>query len=173
MSKLLGERELSMPFTATTQLPISWYFDSQFHAAEQASLFNDAPRYVGHQLMVPNVNDYRVTEASAGAWALVINGASVELISNICRHRQAVMLKGQGTLASGNIVCPLHRWTYDNNGTLLGAPHFDKQPCLHLDKKTLSNWNGLLFEGAHPVINDLAKIKFANELDFQATYLIG
>jgi len=166
MSKLLGERELSMPFTATTQLPISWYFDPQIYTAEQQSLFLHAPRYAGHQLMVPKVNDYCVTEASGGAWALVNNGASVELIANICRHRQAVMLKGQGSLASGNIVCPLHRWTYDNHGTLLGAPHFDKPPCLHLDKKALTNWNGLLFEGAHPVINDLAKIKFAKELDF-------
>src|SRR5437870_1310062 len=38
------------------------------------------------------------------------------------------MLKGRGN--AENIVCPLHRWTYDLKGALLGAPHFDEQPCV-------------------------------------------
>jgi len=60
----------------------------------------------------------------------------------------------------------LHRWTYDNKGDFLGAPHFAEQPCLHLSRKPLSRWNGLLFEGPNPIVDDLAKIKWARELDF-------
>ena len=29
-----------------------------------------------------------------------------------------------------SIVCPMHRWTYDLKGELLGAPHFADKPCL-------------------------------------------
>ena len=164
MSKLLGGRELSKPFVATTQLPVGWYFDPAVHALEMATIFKRAPIYVGHELMVPEKNSYRTLANEA--WALINNGESIELISNICRHRQAVMLKGAGTLPSGNVVCPLHRWTYDSRGTLLGAPQFDPQPCLHLPKKNLSRWNGLLFEGPNAIVADLAKIKWAKDLDF-------
>jgi choline monooxygenase len=63
------------------------------------------------------------------------------------------MLQGSGSLntqqkgsASGNIVCPLHRWTYAPEGQLLGAPHFAQDPCLNLQNYPLREWNGLLFE---------------------------
>ena len=48
---------------------------------------------------------------------------------------------------SRNIVCPIHRWTYDLRGELLGAPPFEDKPCLKLGRTPLANWNGLLFEG--------------------------
>ena len=41
------------------------------------------------------------------------------------------MLRGRGNTGS-NIVCPLHRWTYDLQGQLIGAPHFADDPCLNL-----------------------------------------
>ena len=52
-------------------------------------------------------------KARAARWCARRDG--VELISNVCRHRQAVMLRGRGNTGS-NIVCPLHRWTYDLQG---------------------------------------------------------
>ena len=57
--------------------------------------------------------------------------AGISLLSNVCRHRQAVMLKGRGDTRN-SIVCPLHRWTYGLDGKLLGAPHFPDNPCLDL-----------------------------------------
>ena len=46
---------------------------------------------------------------------LVRNGERIELLSNICRHRQAIMLTASGNVQ--NIVCPVHRWTYDLSGS--------------------------------------------------------
>jgi choline monooxygenase len=75
----------------------------------------------------------------------------------VCRHRQAIMLKGRGH--TENIVCPLHRWTYDLQGHLLGAPHFPDNPCLNLGATPLQNWQGLLFEsGGRDVQYDLANV---------------
>ncbi len=103
---------------------------------------------------VPEIGDYYALPHENEGRVLVRNRqGQVELISNVCRHRQAIMLKGRGNLqtqgqghAGGNIVCPLHRWTYNPSGELLGAPHFPHDPCLHLNNYKLREWNGMLFE---------------------------
>jgi choline monooxygenase len=149
---------------STSQLPVHWYFDRDIYELEKRLLFDDGPGYVGHELMVPNVGDYQTLTWLGNARALVRNAQGIELLSNICRHRQAVILKDRGT--TRNIVCPLHRWTYGLDGRLLGAPHFEKNPCLDLAKVPLANWNGLLFAGKRNVARDLAALGVVNDLDF-------
>jgi phenylpropionate dioxygenase-like ring-hydroxylating dioxygenase large terminal subunit len=154
---------------ATSQLPVSWYCDPALFALEQKRLFHPAPGYVGHELMVPNPGDYYTLAWRDNAQVLVRNGGGVELLSNVCRHRQAVMLRGRGNAA--NIVCPVHRWTYDLKGTLLGAPHFDEQPCVKLDSTPLANWHGLLFDGPRDIARELAGIGVAKDFDFSGCML--
>lgn len=115
------------------------------------------------------MGDYHTLAAEAEGRVLVRNPNGVELLSNVCRHRQAIMLNGRGN--AQNIVCPLHRWTYDLKGELLGAPHFERQPCVHLSRSLLQNWNGLLFEGKRDVRNDLARLGVARDLDFSGYML--
>ncbi len=146
-------------------LPVEWYFDPKVYALEQRLLFGGGPSYVGHELMAPEVGDYHVLDwLHGGAKMLVRNAQGVELLSNVCRHRQALMLKGRGS--ARNIVCPFHRWTYDLEGRLLGAPQFPENPCLHLNKTPLQSWNGLLFAGGRDVARDLAGMQAARDLDF-------
>ena len=138
----------------STQLPVNSYFEEALYQREMELLFKNGPRYVGHQLAVPNVGDYYALPQESGGRTLVRTPKGVELISNVCRHRQALILQGRGSLpaqAGGNIICPLHRWTYAASGsqpagTLIGAPHFEKDPCLNLHNYPLEEWNGLLFE---------------------------
>jgi phenylpropionate dioxygenase-like ring-hydroxylating dioxygenase large terminal subunit len=151
------------------QPPLSWYFDNGVLALEQSVLFDNGPKYVGHELLVPNLGDYHVVEGTSQAKMLVKNEHGIDLLSNVCRHRQAIILTGRGN--AKNICCPLHRWTYNLNGELLGAPLFPQNPCLHLDKFTLQNWNGLLFAGTRNVANDLAKIPAFDEIDFSGYML--
>ena len=152
----------------TSQLPVSWYCDPRVLDAEQRLLFANAPGYVGHELMVPNPGDYYALDWRDNAQVLVRNGEGVELLSNICRHRQALMLNGRGN--ARNIVCPIHRWTYDLKGELLGAPHFADKPCLNLGRTPLSNWNGLLFDGKRDVARDLAALG-VRDFDFSGYML--
>ncbi|HKO88313.1 MAG TPA: aromatic ring-hydroxylating dioxygenase subunit alpha [Burkholderiales bacterium] len=149
---------------ATPQLPVSWYFDQRIFELEKKLLFDAGPGYVGHGLMVPNAGDYHTLEWLDHAKMLVHNKQGVELLTNICRHRQAVMLEGRGT--ARNIVCPLHRWTYDLQGSLIGAPHFPDTPCKSLGKSPLQNWNGLLFAGPRHVEQDLAQFGAGQDFDF-------
>jgi choline monooxygenase len=168
---------------ASSQLPVSSYFDEALYQREMALLFQRGPRYVGHSLSVPNTGDYYALPQEASGRALVRTANGVALISNVCRHRQAVMLQGRGSLnstqpgsAGGNIVCPLHRWTYSAQGQLLGAPHFATDPCLNLNNYPLQEWNGLLFEAGTPnndrhVATDLASLGPRAELDFSGYVL--
>ena len=160
---------------AASQLPVSTYFDEALFQRELNTLFRQGPRYVGHQLAVPHPGDYYALPHEAEGRALVRNAqGGVELVSNVCRHRQAIMLNGRGNLqnqqkgsAGGNIVCPLHRWTYAPDGQLLGAPHFAQDPCLNLNNYALQAWNGLLFEdNGRDIAADLAGMGPRAQLNF-------
>jgi choline monooxygenase len=159
---------------AQAQLPVTSYFDEALFQRELETIFQQGPRYVGHQLAVPNLGDYYALPHEGEGRALVRSANGVELVSNVCRHRQAVMLKGRGSLntqapgsAGGNIVCPLHRWTYSPSGELLGAPHFSHDPCLNLNNYKLREWNGMLFEdNGRDILADLAGMGPAKDLNF-------
>ncbi|MDO9237818.1 MAG: aromatic ring-hydroxylating dioxygenase subunit alpha [Aquabacterium sp.] len=158
-----------------SQLPVSAYFDTSLYQQELARIFQPGPRYLGHALSVPEVGDYYALPQEGQGRALVRSPQGIELISNVCRHRQAVMLKGRGN-ARNNIVCPLHRWTYSHQGELIGAPHFDHDPCLNLNNYKVRNWNGLLFEdNGRDIGADLAGVdaRFApgGDLDFSGYVL--
>ncbi|MBV5299604.1 MAG: aromatic ring-hydroxylating dioxygenase subunit alpha [Rhodoferax sp.] len=178
--------DLSLPLqSASGQLPVSFYFDDALYQREIQTLFRCGPRYVGHALSVPQVGDYAALPQENEGRALVHGASGIELVSNVCRHRQAIMLKGRGSLAqaNGNIVCPIHRWTYSGSGaepvgTLLGAPHFAHNPCLNLHSYPLQEWHGLLFEaapangaGERDVAADLAGLHESAAFDFSAMVL--
>ncbi|NWG74501.1 MAG: aromatic ring-hydroxylating dioxygenase subunit alpha [Rubrivivax sp.] len=149
-----------------SQLSVSTYFDEELFRREQALILQPGPRYLGHELSVPEVGDYHALAHEGEGRALVRTPQGVELVSNVCRHRQAVMLRGRGNTKS-NIVCPLHRWTYDLEGRLVGAPHFDHDPCLNLNNYKVRTWNGLVFEdNGRDVAADLARLGPRAELDF-------
>ena len=161
---------LSRLTPAVSQLPVDWYFDEKVFALEKKLIFDAGPGYVGHQLMVPEAGNYRSLEWKDHG-QMLLNGGSEGAnagnwqMSNVCRHRQAVMLQGSGKL-QGNIVCPIHRWTYDTGGELIGAPHFPQNPCLNLNKAKLENWHGLLFKGPRSANADLAGMNVGSGLDF-------
>ncbi|MFI4940159.1 MAG: aromatic ring-hydroxylating dioxygenase subunit alpha [Burkholderiales bacterium] len=152
------------------QLPVSVYFDDALLQQEIQQLFRQGPHYVGHELMVPNVGDYATLPSENEGRMLVRDQNGIALLSNVCRHRQAKMFNGRGH--ARNIVCPLHRWTYDLKGELIGAPHFDQTPCLNLTQTPLQSWNGLLFErNGVDIGNILSGLEVAKDLDFSGYML--
>jgi phenylpropionate dioxygenase-like ring-hydroxylating dioxygenase large terminal subunit len=151
---------------SASQLSVETYFDESLFRREQDILFRNGPRYVGHALAVPEAGDFHVLAHEGDGRALIRTDAGVELVSNVCRHRQAVMLRGRGHTGS-TVVCPLHRWTYDPHGRLIGAPHFEHEPCLSLRNYPLTEWNGMLFESAgRDPRADLEGLACRADLDF-------
>jgi phenylpropionate dioxygenase-like ring-hydroxylating dioxygenase large terminal subunit len=154
-----------------TQLPVGSYFDPELFQRETALLFAGAPRYVGHELAVPEVGDFYALPQEGEGRVLVHSPQGIRLLSNVCRHRQAVMLRGRGSTGS-NIVCPLHRWTYGLGGQLIGAPHFPEDPCRDLASFPLQAWNGMLFErpqrpdASRDIVTELSRLGPVADLDF-------
>ncbi|HTP71084.1 MAG TPA: aromatic ring-hydroxylating dioxygenase subunit alpha [Burkholderiaceae bacterium] len=154
-----------------TQLPVHSYFDADLFRREQELIFQSGPRYIGHELAVPEVGNHHALPQEGEGRSLVHTRDGVELISNVCRHRQAVILRGRGHV-QGQIVCPLHRWTYDLHGRLIGAPHFEQDPCLDLRNDPLQRWNGLLFEAnGFDVAAELGAVVPGDPLDFSGYVL--
>ncbi len=154
-----------------SQLPVAAYFDTDVFRRETRHIFEPRARYLGHALAVAEIGDHYALPQEGEGRALVRTPAGVELISNVCRHRQAVILRGRGN-SQGSIVCPLHRWTYDLHGRLLGAPHFADDPCLHLRNYPTQAWNGLVFEGCgRDVAADLAPLGTPEPFDFSGYVL--
>ena len=163
MGSVIASQALLSP--AISQLPVSWYFDDRIFELEKRLLFDAGPGYVGHELMVPEVDQYRSLEWLDHSKLLINRDDGHYQMSNICRHRQAIMLQGSGQ-ADRNIVCPIHRWTYNPDGLLIGAPHFAENPCLNLQRQKLENWQGLLFKGPRSANADLAGMQVGGELNF-------
>ena len=151
------------------QLPVSSYFDARLFETEQSRIFKAHPRYLGHALSVPEVGDFHTLAHESDGRSLIRTEQGVQLLSNVCRHRQAIMLKGRGR-TSGHIVCPLHRWTYSHQGEVVGAPHFAQDPCLNLRNYPVQSWNGLIFEqgpGQLNVAEHLAGLSVGADLNFE------
>src|SRR5690606_11892934 len=140
---------------ARTQIPVHSYFDESLFAKERELIFRQSSVYVGHEHMVPEPGDWRTLAHERSARALVRDADGISLRSNVCRHRQAIVLGGRAgnvtdpAISSGNlgqtagkIVCPVHRWTYDTNVKLIGAPEFPENPCLDLQRFPLKKCHG-------------------------------
>jgi phenylpropionate dioxygenase-like ring-hydroxylating dioxygenase large terminal subunit len=154
-----------------SQLSVASYFSEDQFRREMKLVFQHGPRYVGHVLSVPEVGDFHALRHEGEGRALVRTERGVQLVSNVCRHRQAVMLRGRGN-TRGNIVCPLHRWTYGLDGQLLGAPHFADDPCLNLNNYPVRVWNGMVFEdNGRDVAADLSQLGPKADLDFSGYVL--
>ena len=160
------------------QLPVQAYFDDALFQREMAMFERQAPRYVGHRQWVPEPGDWRTLRHEDNARVLVHGRDGVKLLSNVCRHRQALILGGDpgavtagtshGRLSAasgGHIVCPLHRWTYTDAGELVGAPHFSPQPCAHLPRHPMKECHGAFFEGPRDPARDLAGLFKRPEFD--------
>ena len=164
---------------AQSQLSVESYFDDAIFQLERARIFNQSAIYVGHEKLVPEPGDWHALAHENAGRVLVRSEQGVQLLSNVCRHRQAVMLGFENTQdtnanrmrgnlreTGGNIVCPIHRWTYKQDGNLLGAPQFPKTPCMNLQNFGLKHCNGLLFEGPRDPAQDMAALFARPEFDF-------
>jgi len=157
------------------QLPVHSYFDPDLFVLERERIFRHAAQYVGHEKLVPEPGDWHaLTQEGAGRVLLRTNDQEVRLLSNVCRHRQALMLghapqggaaRGSLVTTGGNIVCPIHRWTYDAHGKLIGAPQFPQSPCLRLQTFPVRQCHGLLFEGERDPRADMAALFVRPEFD--------
>jgi choline monooxygenase len=139
------------------------YFDAHVFQKEVITLFSSAPKYIGHESMVPSIWDFYVLDHENNGRMLINTHSGVQLVSNICRHRQAIMMKGSGNMKK--IICPLHKWSWDLDGNMKGAPYFHDNPCKNLRTWWLQNWRWFLFEWWSDIISNLQSAWIEKEIN--------
>jgi len=73
---------------ARSQLSVSSYFDEDLFRREQELIFQHGPRYLAHELAIPETGDYYALPQEGEGRVLVrAPDGGVELLSNVCRHR--------------------------------------------------------------------------------------
>lgn len=98
--------------------PVSTYTCPEHLAREQLRLFRSGPLLMGLSLELPGPGDYLTDDLSGVPIAIVrLADGSLSAFINVCRHRGARLLEGNGTLA-GSMICPYHGWLYDLHGHL-------------------------------------------------------
>lgn len=90
-----------------------------------------------HVSTIPNPGDY-ITFALGADNILVLrdHAGTVRAFHNVCRHRGARLLEGQGNCQS--VRCPYHGWTYALDGRLRGLPVRESFPDIDLSEHGLA-----------------------------------
>ena len=112
---------------ATSQLPVSWYFDPAVFAVEQQLPVRARPR-----LRRPRADGAESGRLSLARWMRQRAGAGPQRArvsssspTSAATARRSCS-KGRGN--AQNIVCPVHRWTYDLKGRAARRAAFRRQP---------------------------------------------
>jgi len=107
-----------------------FYTDPDIYERDIERIFLRSWLYAGHQSEIPNPGDWFLFEF-AGESVIIARSMAGEITAmlNVCRHRGSrICLEQKG--CSKRLICRYHGWTYDLDGTLVGASRmgddFDK-----------------------------------------------
>lgn len=141
------------------------YFEEEFLTLERKKLFANRPEYIGSAGMLKEDGDYHVVERSNQSKVLIRSAGEIQLLDNICSHRQALILKGFGQVKK--MTCPIHQWRYDLEGQCENTPMMtcDKSK-LHLKHYPTNTWNGFIFSGETNFGDSMREMPFLADFDF-------
>jgi Rieske 2Fe-2S family protein len=142
-------------------LPSSWYTSAQVFALEKERIFCREWLCVARAEELAEPGAFRVLEVLGESILLVRNReGQLRAFYNVCRHRGSRLCREPpaagaaavlgGGLSGGRITCPYHRWTYDLDGRLIGAPYLTGEPgfdksLFSLYPVGLECWGGFVF----------------------------
>ena len=109
------------PLLEAETMPPWCYTSPDFYEREVERIFHREWNFIGRADRIPNPGDYFTLEF-AGVPLVVVRGrdGAVRAFSNVCRHRGARIMSGEGNAKS--LRCPYHSWNYALDGRLERAP---------------------------------------------------
>jgi len=118
----------ALPITQATVLPPAAYTDPAVLQLERERIFASEWLCVGRTMDVPANGDYVTREIPSAhddslLSVIVVRGDDgvVRAFTNVCAHRCATLLDGDGSTA--RITCPYHAWVYRLDGQCVAAPY--------------------------------------------------
>jgi len=112
------------PLEQAGTLPPEAYASEPFYQLEVERVLRTGWLPVGHIAQLARVGDYFCHDL-CGELLVVMRGSEGQrVMSRVCLHRWAELLQGSGNCR--RFACPAHKWTYDLEGRLVGAPAMDQ-----------------------------------------------
>lgn len=140
-------------------LPRMAYIDRTWFQKEQEKLMGCSWVFAGVTSDFEQPGDFATIQVgSFGLFVMRVADGTHKAFHNICRHRGAELLEGQGN-AGSTLVCPYHRWTYDLEGQFRGAPNLAacfpdlKAESMSLKPAALGVFQNLIFVNPDPLAN--------------------
>jgi phenylpropionate dioxygenase-like ring-hydroxylating dioxygenase large terminal subunit len=111
-------------------LPAWVYNHPEMTRLEYARILRPSWQVACHVSSIPNAGDFATLDLGPDS-VVAVRGANGEVraFHNVCRHRGARLLDGEGHCPKA-IVCPYHGWSYRLSGELLGMPMRESFPGL-------------------------------------------
>lgn len=153
---------------AAPMLPRACYTSPAFFEFEREAVFAHSWVCIGRTDQLPNPGDcFSASVAGEPVIMTRMQSGDLRALGAVCQHRGHV-LSCDVDQPRGMLRCPLHYWTYDLEGRLVGAPHMgDMLPRLRgsvrLPPVRMELWHGFIFVNldgaAPPLAPSLAKVE--------------
>jgi phenylpropionate dioxygenase-like ring-hydroxylating dioxygenase large terminal subunit len=151
---------------AAPMLPRFCYTSPAFFEFEREAVFARNWVCVGRADQIAEPGDL-MSASVAGEPVIIVRGAAGEIraLGAVCQHRGHV-ISCDGDGPRGRLRCPLHFWTYDLEGRLVGAPRIGDalarlRDTVRLPPVRVELWHGFIFVNldgtAEPLASSLAK----------------
>ena len=153
--------------SAAPMLPRECYTSKAFFEFERDAIFAHNWMCVGRSAQIPNHGDcFGVSVAGEPAIVARTRTGDIRVLGAVCQHRGHV-LNCNADRPEGLLRCPLHYWTYDLEGRLVGAPRMGDmlsqlRDTVRLPQIRYEIWHGFIFVNldgkAPPLGPSLAKL---------------
>jgi len=118
-------------------LPAWVYNHPQMTRLEQERILAPSWQLVCHVNSIPKPGNFSTLDiGTEGIVALRDREGAIRAFHNVCRHRGARILDGNGS-CPGTITCPYHGWSYRYDGSLMAVTERDSFPALDRAKHGL------------------------------------
>ncbi len=154
--------ELASSVNTSETLPSHLYIDPAVFELEKDKIFRAEWFPVARQDQLPNPGDYLVHDFFGDEIAVVRDkSGELHAFSNIRLHRACPILQGKGHIESSVVTCPYHKWSYELDGKLRGAPLMDQAVGFNTEGQklrpvNLELWQGWIFLNVNPDASPLA-----------------
>lgn len=147
-------------YDAAWSMPKGFYTDPAVFAAEREHLFGRDWVCIGRTEEISKPGDAMAFKLCDEP-LVAVHGedGAIRVLSNVCRHRGALLVSGQ--CSGARLVCPYHHWSFHLDGRLAAAPRmethkaFDAASC-RLPEIRSEVWTGFLFVTLDPEARPLA-----------------
>jgi phenylpropionate dioxygenase-like ring-hydroxylating dioxygenase large terminal subunit len=139
MSSLASVEHQFAPGKALPRALPAWtYSHPDMTRLEYERILKPSWQIVCHVSQIPNPGDFSVFDIGPDSVIVLRDkDGTVRAFHNVCRHRAARLLEGEGNCPRA-INCPYHGWSYAHDGKLLGVSLRDTLPGLDRSEFGLS-----------------------------------